>query len=64
MLGDYQKYEVTVRYTYEAEVFPEDPDDVFDLAKLEETSVATQLSLALPDLLEIRELTVAPVIGE
>lgn len=64
MLGDYQKYEVTVRYTYEAEVFPEDPDDVFELAKLEETSVATQLSLALPDLLEIRELTVAPVIGE
>jgi hypothetical protein len=64
VLGDYQKYEVTVRYTYEAEVFPEDPDDVFDLAKLEETSVATQLSLALPDLLEIRELTVAPVIGE
>lgn len=64
MLGDYQKYEVTVRYTYEAEVFPEDPDDVFDLAKLEEASVATQLSLALPDLLEIRELTVAPVIGE
>lgn len=64
MLGDYQKYEVTVRYTYEAEVFPEDPDDVFELAKLEETSVATQLSLALPDLLEIRELTIAPVIGE
>ncbi len=63
MLGDYQKYEVTVKYTFEAEVFPEDPDDVFELAKLEEKSVAEQLSIAFPEL-EIQDLTVAPVIGD
>lgn len=63
MLGDYQKYEVTVKFTFEAEVFPEDPDDVFDLARLEEKSVAEQLSIAFPEL-EILDLTVNPVIGE
>jgi hypothetical protein len=63
MLGDYQKYEVTVKYTFEAEVFPEDPDDVFELAQLEEKSVAQQLSIAFPEL-EIQDLTVAPVIGD
>lgn len=63
MLGDYQKYEVTVKYTFEAEVFPEDPDDVFELAQLEEKSVAEQLSIAFPEL-EILDLTVSPVIGE
>lgn len=63
MLGDYQKYEVTVKFTFEAEVFPEDPDDVFELAQLEEKSVAEQLSIAFPEL-EILDLTVSPVIGE
>ena len=63
MLGDYQKYEVTVKFTFEAEVFPEDPDDVFELAQLEEKSVAEQLSIAFPEL-EILGLAVSPVIGE
>jgi hypothetical protein len=63
MLGDFQKYEVTTKFTFEAEVFPEDPDDVFELAKLEEKSVAEQLSIAFPEL-EIQDLTVAPVIGD
>ena len=63
MLGDFQKYEVTAKFTFEAPVFPEDPDDVYELALLEEKSVATELSIAFPQL-EINELTVAPVIGE
>jgi hypothetical protein len=63
MLGDFQKYEVNVKFTFEAPVFPEDPDDVYELALLEEKSVATELSIAFPQL-EINELEVAPVIGE
>jgi hypothetical protein len=63
MLGDFQKYEVTAKFTFEAEVFPEDPDDVYQLAELEAKSVATQLGIAFPDL-EVQELNVAPVIGE
>jgi hypothetical protein len=63
MLGDFQKYEVNVKFTFEAPVFPEDPDDVYELAHLEEKSVATELSIAFPQL-EINELEVAPVIGE
>lgn len=63
MLGDYQKYNVYAKFTFEAEVFPEDPADVFDLAQLEEKSVAEQLSIAFPEL-EIQDLHVEPVIGE
>lgn len=63
MLGNYQKYEVTVKFTYEAPVFEEDPDDVFELAALEEKSVATELHVGFPEL-DIKELSVAPVIGE
>jgi hypothetical protein len=63
MLGDYQKYNVSVKFSFEAEVFPEDPDDVYDLAKLEEKSVVEQLSIAFPEL-EIEKLDIEPVIGE
>lgn len=63
MLGDYQKYEVTVKFTFEGPVFPEDPDDVFELAQLEEKSVATELSIAFPEL-DIIDLVVAPVVGD
>lgn len=63
MLGDYQSYEVEVKFTFEAEVFPEDPDDVFELAQLEEKSIVTQLGIVFPDL-EIQGLKVTPVIGE
>lgn len=63
MLGAYQKYEVTVKFTFEAEVFPEDPDDVFELAQLESKSVATELSIAFPEL-EIQNLAVTPVVGD
>lgn len=63
MLGNYQKYEVNVKFTFESEVFPEDPDDVYELAQLEEKSVATELGISFPGI-DITELTVAPVIGE
>lgn len=63
MLGDYQSYEVEVKFKFEAEVFPEDPDDVFELAQLEEKSIVTQLGIVFPDL-EIQGLKVTPVIGE
>lgn len=63
MLGDFQKYEVTAKFTFEAEVFPEDPDDVYQLAELEEKSVREQLGIAFPDL-DVQELSVVPVIGE
>lgn len=63
MLGDYQKYEVTVKFTYESEVFPEDPDDVFELAELEKIPVAADLNTAFPELV-IKELNIVPVIGD
>lgn len=63
MLGAYQKYEVTVKFTYESEVFPEDPDDVFELAELEKLSAASDLNIAFPGL-EVKELEIVPVIGD
>lgn len=63
MLGNYQKYEVTAKFIIESEVFPEDPDDVYELAKLEEASVLVELGITFPDL-DVKELSVTPVIGE
>jgi len=63
MLGAYQKYEVTVKFTYESEVFPEDPSDVFELAELEKLAVLTDLNVAFPEL-EVKELEIVPVIGD
>lgn len=63
MLGAYQKYEVTVKFTYESEVFPEDPDDVFELAELEKLAVVTDLNVAFPELI-VKELEIVPVIGD
>lgn len=60
MLGNYQRYEVTVRFSFDAEVFPEDPDDVYELAKLEEKSVAEALTTTF-DEVEIDTLTVEPI---
>lgn len=61
MLGNYQRYEVTVKFAFDAEVFPEDPDDVFELANLEEKSVAEALSTTF-DEVEIDYITVEPII--
>ena len=63
MLGDYQKYEVNVKFTFESEVFPEDPDDVYELANLEKTSLLTDLKVSFPSI-EVKDLTVVPVLGD
>lgn len=63
MLGNYQKYEVNVKFVIESEVFPEDPDDVYELAQLEAPSVRNGLEFAFPEA-EIKEFSVTPVIGE
>lgn len=60
MLGNYQRYEVTVKFAFDAEVFPEDPDDVYELAKLEEKSVAEALTTTF-DEVDIESLTVEPI---
>lgn len=61
MLGNYQKYTVKVEYTFEAPVFEEDPQDVFELAELEKKSVAETLSGVFTDI-EIQSLEVTPII--
>jgi len=40
MAQNVQKYEATFTLTYTSEVFPGDPDDVFELAKLERPWIA------------------------
>lgn len=63
MRDGYQTYKVNVEFEFDAEVFPEDPDDVFELASLEEKSVATELHISFPSI-DIKNLSVEPVIGE
>ncbi len=61
MLGNYQRYEVTVRFAFDSEVFPGDPTDVFELAELEKASVEDALQSVF-DELEIDTLKVEPII--
>jgi hypothetical protein len=61
MLGNYQRYEVTVKFAFESEVFPDDPDDVFQLADLEKKTVEDVVRSAF-DEVEIESLTVEPII--
>lgn len=61
MIGDYQRYEVTVRFAFESEVFPEDPDDVYELADLEKKSVEDTLKSVF-DEVTIDTLKVEPII--
>lgn len=35
MAQNFQTYEATIKLTYQSEVFPGDPDDVYELANLE-----------------------------
>jgi len=63
MLGNYQKYEVNVKFIYEGEVFPGDPDDVYQLAEQEKSFIRGELD-ALFETAEVKSLTVTPVIGE
>jgi hypothetical protein len=61
MLGNYQRYEVTVKFAFDSEVFPDDPDDVFQLADLEKKTVEDVVRSAF-DEVEIESLTVEPII--
>lgn len=61
MLGDYQKYEVNVKFTFEAQVFPEDPADIYELAELEKKPTEEALRASFPEL-EIQELSIEPYV--
>lgn len=63
MLDD-QRYEVTVKLSYEAAVFDGDPDDVFQLAEQEKDFIQKELESVFGSTVEINELAVVPVIGE
>lgn len=67
MLGDYQRYEVTVKFSFESEVFPEDPDDVFELAGLELDTVESVIRSSFDDVaftsIDVRPVTVERVQG-
>jgi hypothetical protein len=64
MAANDQRYDVTVKLSYAAEVFPGDPDDVFQLADQERDFVRKELESVFGSSVEISELTVVPVIGE
>lgn len=59
----FQKYEVLLTLTFEAPTYPEDPNDVFELANLEKQSIEQSLPTIFPEL-EVIEFKVTPVIGE
>lgn len=60
MLGDYQRYEVTVKFAFDSEVFPEDPDDVYQLADLEKASVEQAIRTVFEEV-EIESIKVEPI---
>lgn len=61
MRTNFQRYEATVKFTFEAEVFPEDPDDVYELAELETATVENTI-LSVFDEAEVESIKVEPVI--
>lgn len=63
MITNFQEYEVTLKLRYSSEVFPGDPDDVYELAELEKAAAIVDIKLAFPDS-EIIDLEISPVIGE
>lgn len=56
-----QKYEVTIKFTFEGEVFDSDPDDVFELAELEEPDIEQKILNQFAEC-DIEELIVKPVV--
>lgn len=56
----YQRYEATVKLTFESEVFEGDPDDVYQLAAMETDSVRAILENSF-DGVEIESLVVEPI---
>lgn len=62
MIGD-QKYKVAVTFTFEAPVFEEDPNDLFELADLEEKSIVSAILSTFTDS-EVSEIEVTALAGE
>lgn len=62
MTGD-QKFTVDVQFTFEAPVFDGDPTDLFELADLEEKSVAETILQQFDDS-EIQSIKVTAVVGD
>lgn len=56
-----QKYTVSLEFTFESEVFPEDPTDVYQLADLEKESVSADLATFFGESFNIRKIEVKPV---
>ena len=60
MIEPYQRYEVTVKFEFESEVFAGDPDDVYELAELEKDSVRTIIENSFEGV-SVTELKVDPL---
>jgi hypothetical protein len=60
MITPYQRYEATVKFSFESEVFPGDPDDVFELAELEKDSIESIIRASF-DNIEIGSIKVEPI---
>lgn len=70
MAENYQTYKATIEITYSSEVFPGDPDDVFELANLEKPWVEDQ-AMSFIEYFDSREkdasfviVSVVPELGE
>lgn len=65
--GDTQKLRVSITFVYDAKVFEEDPQDVFEIARLEQVDLNTYAPEALDSLVGLAEdvvIKVDPVIAE
>lgn len=51
MKSDIQKYKGTLEFTYEAEIFPEDPEDFASLELLEADDLSDYFSLYIEETL-------------
>lgn len=59
--SDTQKFSATVTLTWEAELFPGDPDDMYEVAELEKTALYEGLRASLGSGFEIKIQRVSPV---
>lgn len=59
---DTQKFTATVTLTWDAELFPGDPDDMFEVAGLEKDALYDGLRGALGDGFEIKIQKLVPVL--
>lgn len=56
----YQRYEATVKFAFESEVFDGDPDDVFQLAAMETDTIRSVIENSFDDVV-IDSITVEPI---